>query len=158
MISIRGLIQQLKTGLRNLIIEILGIFKTPFQYIRKLFSPKEEEIEIPEEWKNPEAVIEEAPVSVTPVAVEPLIVFKEPMKTRFRIRAPSWFLKSKRLLALFLLIGCCISAVGLVFTFPIGLVFVIPTAIINLDYLLKTQSKVDRMLWYMLPDLEEVEE
>lgn len=156
---IRDLIHQLKSGIINLIIEILGLFKRPFEYIGKLFSPKEEEIEIPEEWRNPGGIITEEPaISVTPVLVEPSIVFEEPMKTGFRIRPPSWFLKSKRVLAFILFIGCCISAIGLIFTFPTGLIFVIPTGIINLDYLLKTQSKTNRMRWYILDDVEELEE
>lgn len=156
---IRDLIHQLKTGLRNLIMEILGIFKNPFGFIGKLFSPKEEEIEIPEAWKNPDGIITEEPsISVTPVAIEPSIVFEEPMKPGFKIKSPPWFLKSKRVLAFILFIGCCISAIGLIFTFPTGLIFVIPTGIINLDYLLKTQSKTNRMRWYILDDVEELEE
>ena len=157
MSAIRDIIQQMKTGIRNLIMEIWVLLKKPYLFIRGLLSPQEEEIEIPEAWKNPSTEVAINPVSPTPVAVEPSIVFKESIRTRFDVRMPPWFLKAKRILAFVLLIGSCISMVGLIFTFPVGLLFTIPTAIIILDYLIKTQSKTSRMCWYMLRDLEEEE-
>lgn len=155
--AIRDLIHQLKTGLLNLIMEIWGLLKRPYLYISELISPREKEIEIPEAWKNPSTEVAINPVLPTPVAIEPTIVFKEPIRTRFDMRMPPWFLKTKRILAFVLLIGTCISMVGLIFTFPVGLLFTIPTAIIILDYLIKTQSSVSMMRWYILTDLEEKE-
>jgi len=157
--AIRDLINQLKTGLRNLILEIWLLLKKPYLFIRGLLSPREEEVEIPEAWKNPEGITNPVPLPVppTPVAVEPSIVFKEPTRPRFDIRMPPWFLKTKRMLAFVLLIGSCVSIIGLILTFPVGLVFTIPTAIIILDYLIKTRPKTSRMRWYILPDLEEEE-
>ncbi len=155
---VRDLIHQLKTGLRNLIMEIWLLFKKPYLFIRDLISPREKEIEIPEAWKNPNVEVITNPVPLTPVAVEPSIVFKEPVRGRFGIKMPPWFLKTKRMLAFVLLIGSCISMIGLIYTFPVGLLFAIPTTIIILDYLIKTRPKTSRMRWYILTDLEEEEE
>lgn len=156
--GIRDLINQLKTGLRNLILEIWILLKKPYLFIRGLLSPREKEIEIPEAWKNPGTEVAINPVPPTPVAVEPSIVFKESVRGRFDIRMPPWFLKTKRMLAFVLLIGSCVSVVGLIFTFPVGLLFTIPTVIVILDYLIKTRPKTSRMRWYILTDLEEEEE
>ena len=153
--EIRDLFQQMKTGIRNMITEVQNIFKSLYMFVLGLFSPREKEIEIPESWKNPGTEVIPVPVPSTPVAVEPSIVFKEAVKSRFIIRLPSWFLKAKQMLAFVLLVGSCISIVGLIFTFPLGLIFTIPTAVINLDYLIKTRPKTNMMRWYILPDLEE---
>jgi len=157
--TIRDLIHQMKTGIRNLLMEIWVLLKKPYLFVRDLLSPPEKEIEIPESWKNPNpGVVTTPPVPSTPVAVKPSIVFKEPTKGRFDVRMPPWFLKTKRTLAGLLLVGCCISMVGLIFAFHVGLVFVIPTTIIIVDYLIKIRPKASTVSWYMLRDLEEEEE
>ncbi len=158
MISPRGLLTQLRTGLRNLVSEILAFLRKPSQVIRGLLAPREKEDEIPEAWLHPETEEEETPDIPSPlVAIEPSIVFEGSLKKRFKLKSPSWLMKGKRILAFMLFLGCIVSIIGLVFTFPLGLIFVIPTLIINLDYLLKTQPKTNRMRWYMLKDVEDVE-
>ena len=158
MIGIRDLIQQMKTGIRNLIMEIWVLLKKPYLFIRGLISPQEEEIEIPESWKNPGTEIVINPVPPIPIAVEPSIVFKEPTKGKFDVRMPPWFSKTKQMLAGLLLVGCCISMFGLIFAFPVGLIFVVPTTCIILDYLIKIRPRTSRASWYMLRDLEEEKE
>lgn len=115
----------------------------------KFVEGKEEETQIPEEWKNPPSATTES--NPTPVAVEPSIVF-EPSKTKKPSRIPG--LKIKRIMAFFLLIASILASVEYIISFPLGLVFFIPAAIIFLDYLFKTQPK-NLPKWYVLDDVEE---
>lgn len=120
----------------------------------KFVEGKEEEAQIPEEWKNPpDTTIESNP---TPVAVEPSIVFEPPeVKKPSRIpglKIPG--LKIKRIMAFFLFIASILASVEYIISFPLGLVFFIPAAIIFLDYLFKTQPK-NLPKWYVLDDVEE---
>ncbi len=156
MIQIRGLIQQMKVGIRNLILEVKAVFKSLLSFIAGIGTPREKEVEIPEAWRNPSTeVVIANPAPSIQIAVEPSIVFKDTLKTRFGIRSPLWFLKAKRTVAFLLLVGSCVSIIGLLFTFPAGLFFTVPTAIINLDYLIKTRAKNNMMRLHILPDLEE---
>lgn len=156
MISISDLVKQLRMGIRNLFLLVLGFFKIPRQLFNKTFAPRVEEDEIPESWLKPESVESVELISqITPVAVEPSIVFEEPTAKIFTVKSFPWVIKVKRLLAFFVFFGCLISTFGLVTTFPLGLAFVIPTAVINLDYLLKTQPKKTKYAMHILDDMED---
>jgi len=90
------------------------------------------------------------------VAVEPSIVFEESIKPGFNFKSPTWFLKIKRVTALLIFVGCSITVINLVTGFRWGLLFVVPTAIINLDYLFKTQPKTSKYAMHILDDVEEL--
>ena len=127
------------------------------KFIDKLAKPQEEELEIPESWKNSE--VEEAvePVStLNPIAVDPLIVFRDESKNGLRTITPLWYMKLKRVTAFLLFLGCIISIINLVTSFPAGLFFVVPTMIINLDYLMKTQPKTTKYAMHILDNVEEL--
>lgn len=118
-----------------------------------LFVQKEEEILIPEEWTKPGGMDMTETSNPTPVAVEPIIVFEEPSKSRVVLRLP-WLLSLKRVIAFILLAMSVVSIYGFATSYSVGLLFYVPAAIIFLDYLIKTRPQARRK-WYILDDLEE---
>ena len=117
----------------------------------KFVEGKKEEIQIPEDWKNPQSLTTKTKSNPTPVAVKPHIVF-ESSGTKILSRIPG--LKIKRVMAFFLFIASILASVEYIISFPPGLIFFIPAAIIFLDYLIRTQPK-NLAKWYMLDDVEE---
>ncbi len=154
MSSFQDLFAKLKTRIKNLVSVVLGVLKNSRSFLDNRLSPRVEEDEIPESWLNPGAVSLDAISPMTPVAVEPSIAYDVPMKNVFRIMIPSGFMKLKRLTAFFLFLGCLVSSIGLIGNFPAGLLFVVPTTIINLDYLIKTQPKTTKYATHILDDVE----
>ena len=152
-----SLTTQMKTGLRNLIEEIRTSVIDLKTSVGNIGTKKDEEDLIPEHWKNPDAL---PPIKepISPVAVEPTIIYELPTKPRLRLYQPTWFIKIKRIVVFIILIGSCLSSIGLVLTFPFGLILTIPTAFINFDYLLKTQPKSPTMRWDLLPNIEKEDE
>jgi len=110
-----------------------------------------EEIEIPREWINPEM---DTIKNSSSVAVEPIIVFEEPVKHRFSLSMP-FMLGLKRLLAFILLVACLGSIYWTGRSYPRGLVLTVPSVCIFLDYLMKTHPTEKKVKWYILPDIEE---
>ena len=147
----------MKTGLRNLIAEIRTSVKDLKASVGNIGKKKNEEDLIPDHWKTPDTMptIKEP---IAPVAVEPTIIYEFPVKSRLRLYQPTWFIKVKRIVLFLILIGSCLSSIGLVITFPFGLILTIPTALINFDYLLKTQPKSPTMRWDLLSDIEKADE
>lgn len=146
------------TRVRNLFLALVAILKKPRQFISKLFAPKvKPEIDMTQYWidKGLEEEADPDPDAVE-VAVEPSIVFEESVSNGFSFKSPTWFLKIKRVTALLIFVGCSISVINLVTGFRWGLLFVVPTAIINLDYLFKTQPKTTKYAMHILDDVEEL--
>lgn len=144
-------------SLQNIVEGLWNVRKNPPIFLVKLrdaITKKEKEIEIPEEWLNPDAVVQSNPIS-TPVAVEPSIVFESPPKYRFALSVP-WLFGVKRVVAFVLLVTCLVSMYWTARSFPFGLLLTGPSSFIFLDYLMKTRPKKRRLKWYILDDMEDV--
>ena len=143
---------------RNLISGIKHSFRKLVTSVKDMGSPKLKEVPIPEHWIDPTITTTLPPVEPTvPVAIEPSIIYEQPIKPGIHLYQPTWFIKVKRIVVFIILIGACASSIGLLSTSPFGLVFTIPTVLLNLDYLLKTQPRSPTMRWDILPDIEKEE-
>jgi len=153
----QGFISQMKTGVQNFVSEVKLIIERTKIFIGDIRTPKIKEVAIPEHWKDPSAVV---PVQgpTAPVAVEPTIVYEQLRKPKLQIAQPKWFIKVKRIVVFVILLGTCASSIGLILTFPPGLLFTLPTLYIAFDYLVKTQPKAPTMRWDILPDIEKEDE
>ena len=101
--------------------------------LRNLRSKKEEEPEIPEEWKTE---------TFTPAeTIEPIV---KPKK-KYIYMGTSKAHKLKFVVAFILLIAYGLATAGSLISYPQGLVVNIPTIIILLDYLNKTRPR--RTAW-----------
>jgi len=137
-------------------------------YYKKLLglTPKEEEEEIPEHWRNidseedismPPYLFEPELGEVKQKAVTPTPVFKERKKRSFIF--PSLgipWLKLKQVTAVLLLIVNLITLSGYLVntSYILAALYYIPSTIISLDYLVKTR-KLQEPKWYILEDVEE---
>ena len=154
----QDLSSQIKTGMQNFIDEVQTTIKKLKTSISSMGSQKLKEVPIPEEWKDPDAITMLVPEHVAPVAVEPTIIYEQTTKPGLQLIQPGWFIKIKRIVVFVIMIATGISSIGLILTFPFGLIFTVPTFFINFDYLLKTRPKSPIMRWDILPDIEKEEE
>ena len=101
--------------------------------LRNLRSKKEEEPEIPEEWKTETFT---PPETIDPIAKP---------KKKYIYMGTSLSHKLKFVMAFILLIAYGLATAGSLISYPEGLIVNIPTMIILLDYLNKTRPK--RTAW-----------